>query len=122
MGIIKRKWALSIRHREKLEPEYKCFGNDTEDIESKYDLKYFLLNRNKYSIDYLNKILSIKYSNLENHIYKLNKDLYYDIISWPLFKEWINIYINYNYPEYKSSFSKDYRIIRTKKLYKQYDN
>lgn len=122
MGMIKRKWTLNVRRREKLEPEYKCFGNDTNDLESKYDLKYFLLNRDKYSINYLYKILSNKYSNLENYIYKINKNLYYDIVSWTLFKEWINIYVKNIYPNYDSNFVKDYKIIRTKKIYKNYAN
>ena len=117
--MIKRKWSLSVRHREKLEPEYKCFGSN-DSIEDKYDLKYFLLNRDNYSIEYLYKLLSNKYKNLEDYVYKANKQLYYDIVSWTLFQEWINIYINNIYPKYINKFSQYYKIIRTKKLYKQY--
>lgn len=120
MGMIKKKWVLETRHREKLEPEYKCFGEDKQDIENVYDLKYFLLNRNLYSIEYLYNILSVKCKNFQNYIYKTDKQLYYNIISWPLFKEWIDIYINNIYPKYSPSF--DIKTVRTKKQYKKYLN
>lgn len=121
MGMIIRKWTMQIRKREKLEPQYDCFGWITESIEDKYDLKYFLLNRNQYEIKYLYILLDGKeYKRLEDYIYSHDKKLYYDIISWSLFKEWINIYINNKYPNYLNSFSNLYTKIRLKKIYKKY--
>lgn len=111
---------MQIRKKEKLEPEYKCFGRITECIEDKYDLKYFLKNRNLYNIEYLYKIFSKNYSNLKDHVYKKDKTLFYDIVSWTLLEEWINIYVKNQYPNYLNSFSDLYKKIRLKKIYNKY--
>lgn len=111
---------MQIRKREKLEPGYKCFGQITECIEDKYDLKYFLKNRNSYNVGYLYKIFSNNCSNLKDYVYKKDKNLFYDIVSWTLLEEWITIYVKNKYPNYLNSFSNLYKKIRLKKIYNKY--